>query len=318
MKKTVLVLMAAALLCFNVGAQSKKAAFPKKPVTLVVGFNPGGASDLVSRMIAESMQKTLGVPVVVVNKPGATGSIALEYVRNSKKDGYTVCYMPVESTMVKALGYTNVQPSDFYYLGRVMTLPAAITVKADAPWKTIEEFLAYATKNPGKVTVGNSGTGSIWQVAAASVEDKTGIKFNHVPFDGAAPAIAGLLGGHIDAVACSASEVLPNVKGGLLRVLAVMSDERSPLLPDVPTMKERKIDVSVVGWGGFAVPAGTPAPVCAVLENAVKIAFGSAGFQQLCTERSMVLSYLDAKSMNTYAQGQYAYFSTLMPKLGIK
>lgn len=316
MKRLLLATMLS-VFAFGTAAQAKP-DFPNKPVTIVVPYNPGGASDITARVIAKGMEEKLGVPVVVVNKAGGSGGVGLEYVRSSKKDGYTIAYMPVESTMIKALGFTDIQPSDFVYLGRVMTLPAAITVKSDAPWKTIEELVAYASKNPGKVSMGNSGTGSIWHVASASLAEKTGVKFNNVPFDGAAPAIAALLGGHINAVAVSTSEVLPNVKGGSLRVLTVMSDERSPMLPDVPTLKERNIDVEVVGWGGFGAPAGTPPDVIAALEAAVKAGFESKAFKELTTERSMVYGYLDSKATNTYAENQFTYFSKLIPSLGIK
>lgn len=314
------VFLAGMLSCFffgHVSAQTKP-DFPLKPVTIVVPYNPGGASDITTRVIAKGMQDKLGVPVVVVNKAGGSGAVGLEYARSSKKDGYTLAYLPVESTMVKALGFTDIQPSDFVYLGRVMTLPAAITVKADSPWKTVEELVAYATKNPGKVSVGNSGTGSIWHVASASLADKTGAKFNNVPFDGAAPAVAAILGGHINAVAVSVAEVLPNVKAGSLRVLAVMSDERSPMLPDVPTLKERKIDVEIVAWGGFGVPTGTPPEVVSVLEAAVKSAFETKAFKDLCSERSMVHGFLDSKAATAYAGSQFTYFSKLIPSLGIK
>ncbi len=312
--------ISAVLSVFALGATGAQAAaeFPNKPVTIVVPYNPGGASDVTARVIAQGMEQKLGVPVVVTNKAGGSGGVGLEYVRSSKPDGYTLSYMPVESTMIKALGFTDIQPSDFTYLGRVMTLPAALTVQADAPWKTIQEFLDYAAKNPGKISVGSSGTGSIWHVASASLAEKTGVKLNNVPFDGAAPAIAALLGGHINAVAVSASEVLPSVKSGKLRVLALMSDVRSPRLPDVPTLKEQNIDVEVVGWGGFGVPAGTPPEIVAALEAAIKSSFDTEAFKNFTTERSMEYSYLDSKASNAYAQSQFEYFSKLIPSLGIK
>jgi tripartite-type tricarboxylate transporter receptor subunit TctC len=121
----------------------------------------------------------------------------LEYVRNSNPDGYTIAYMPVESTMLKALGFTDLSTDDFKFIGRAMTIPAAITVRSDSKWNTLEEFIEYAKENPGEIKVGNSGTGSIWHIAAASLEQKTGCQFTHVPFDGAAPAVAALLGRNI-------------------------------------------------------------------------------------------------------------------------
>lgn len=309
----------AALAIFALGATAAHASgFPEKPITIVVPYNPGGASDITSRVLAKGMEAKLGVPVVVTNKTGGAGAVGLEYVRSSAKDGYTIAYMPVESTMVKALGFTDIQPSDFTYLGLVMTLPAALTVSANSPWKTVKDFTDHAAQNPGKVSVGNSGTGSIWHVASASLAEKAGVKLNNVPFDGAAPAIAALLGGHIDAVAVSTSEVLPNVRGGALRTLGVMSGERSAMMKDVPTLKELGLDVDVQGWGGLGVPAGTPPEVVKILEAALKSAFDTQEFKDFTTERSMEYTYLDSQATNEYAQAQFEHFSRLIPSLGIK
>ncbi len=297
-------------------AQSE-AAYPDREVTIVVPYSPGGASDTVTRIIAKNVEPELGVPVIVTNKTGASGSIAMDYVRKSKADGYTICYMPVESTMVGALGYTDLKPSDFDFVAGAMTISAAVTVRADAPWDTVEEFIAYAKANPGKVSVGNSGTGSIWHIAAASLEEAEGIKFNSVPFEGAAPAIAALMGGHIDAVTVSDSEVQPNVENGDFKILAVMGDKRSPAFPDVPTLKDRGTDVTAFGWGGFAVPAGTPDDVKAVLEAAFKVSIESDEFAKLCNERGMTQNYMTGSQIQNFANDQYDLYSVLIPKLGI-
>lgn len=309
------VLIAAAGFSFANGQTEK--AFPAREVTIVVPYSPGGASDTVTRIIAKNVEPALGVPVIVTNKTGASGSIAMDYVRKSTPDGYTICYMPVESTMVKALGYTDLSPADYDFLAGAMTISAAITVRADAPWNTVQEFLDYAKANPGKVSVGNSGTGSIWHIAAASIEESQGVKFNHVPFEGAAPAIAALLGGHIDAVTVSDSEVLPTVQNGDFKILAVMGDSRSAVVPDVPTLKELGINVAVFGWGGFAVPAGTPADVRTTLEAAFKTAIESPDFAKLCQDRGMMLNYNTGAQIQKFAQEQFDFYSVLIPKLGI-
>lgn len=319
MKKIILsaliVLVIATGFSFANGQAEK--SFPAREVTIVVPYSPGGASDTVTRIIAKNVEPALGVPVIVTNKTGASGSIAMDYVRKSAKDGYTICYMPVESTMVKALGYTDLSPADFDFIAGAMTISAAVTVKADAPWNTIQEFLAYAKANPGKVSVGNSGTGSIWHIAAASIEESQDVKFNHVPFEGAAPAIAALLGGHIDAVTVSDSEVLPTVQNGDFKILAVMGDKRSAVVPNVPTLKELGIKVAVFGWGGFAVPAGTPDAVKATLEAAFKTAIESDDFAKLCKERGMMLNYNTGAQIQSFAQEQFDFYSILIPKLGI-
>ena len=192
-----------------------------KQISLIVPYSAGGASDTTARIYATELEKALNGTVVVSNVTGASGAIGLEQVRNSNADGYTIAYMPVESTMLRALGFTDLSTDDFKFIGRAMTIPAAVTVRADAPWNTLQEFIDYAKEHPGEVQVGNSGTGSIWHVAAASIEDKCGVQFTHVPFDGAAPAVAALLGNNIQAVTVSPSEVKTNVDSGDFKVLGI-------------------------------------------------------------------------------------------------
>jgi len=292
--------------------------FPKKQITVVVGFGAGGASDTITRVVAKAVEEKLKVPVIVTNKAGATGSVGLEYVKNAKADGYTIAYISVEGTMVKALGYSTISPEDFDFIGRAMVLPAAVTVNKKAPWNTIEEFIEYAKENPSKIKTGNSGTGSIWHVAAASIEDKTGVKLNHIPFEGAAPAVAALMGGHLDAVTVSPSEVLSGVEAGELKTLAICGNERSPLFPDVPTLKEKGIDVEIQAWGGFAVTKGTPEDVKMIIEQAFKEAIESDAVKKICEDRGMTHAYMNGNDLSQFANDQYKYFSDLIPKLGIK
>ncbi len=158
--------------------------------------------------MAASAQEFLGVPIVCTNIPGAAGAIAMGRLKTSKPDGYTIGYVPVELSMVKALGYADISPMNFDLVMRANVVPAALTVRSDAPYKTFKEFLDYAKANPGKITVGTSGTGSIWHIAGLAIEKAAKVKFTYVPFDGAAPSVAALLGKHIYAVTCSPSEVL--------------------------------------------------------------------------------------------------------------
>ena len=330
-KILVLVLLVAMTACANTGNQGTPTKTPNasptaapavnfpagKQVTIVVPYAAGGASDTTARIFASELEKSLGTKILVTNVTGASGSVGLEQVKNSKPDGYTIAYMPVESTMIKALGFTELSTNDFRFIGRAMTIPAAITVKADSPWKTFDDFITYAKANPGKILVGNSGTGSIWQIAAVSVEQKTDVKFTHVPFDGAAPAVAALLGGNIQAVAVSPSEVKNNVDAGDFRVLTVLGENRSSVVPDVKTAKEMGIDVTIQGWGGFAVPKDTPQEIITILENAAKTAINSDALKKVLSERGFEHSYLSGSEMDTKAADELKYFSELIPTLGI-
>ena len=260
--------------------------FPgNKQVSLIVPYSAGGASDTVARIYASELEQSLGTSIVVSNVTGASGAIGLEQVRNSNPDGYTIAYMPVESTMLKALGFTDLSTDDFRFIGRAMTIPAAVTVRADAPWDTFEDFVNYAKEHPGEIQVGNSGTGSIWHIAAASIEKECGVQFTHVPFDGAAPAVAALLGGNIQAVTVSPSEVKNNVDSGDFKVLCVLGESRSSVVPDVPTAQELGIDITIQGCGGFAVPKDTPQAVIDILEKASETAINSDSVKKTLADR---------------------------------
>ena len=292
--------------------------FPgNKQVSLIVPYSAGGASDTVARIYASELEQSLGTSIVVSNVTGASGAIGLEQVRNSNPDGYTSAYMPVESTMLKALGFTDLSTDDFRFIGRAMTIPAAVTVRADAPWDTFEDFVNYAKEHPGEIQVGNSGTGSIWHIAAASIEKECGVQFTHVPFDGAAPAVAALLGGNIQAVTVSPSEVKNNVDSGDFKVLCVLGESRSSVVPDVPTAQELGIDITIQGWGGFAVPKDTPQAVIDILEKASETAINSDSVKKTLADRGYEHAYLSGSDMDQKASEELAYYSELIPELGI-
>lgn len=308
--------LGAALGCFAATSIASAAPkYPRKQIQIVVPYAPGGASDTVARIYGKELEGQLGKPVIIVNRTGASGAVGLESVKNSRADGYTMAYMPVESTMISALGIADVSSDDFKFACRVMTIPAAITVSADAPWNTLEEFLKYAKENPGKIMVGNSGSGSIWHVAAASLEKSADVEFNHVPFDGAAPAIAALLGKNITAVAVSPAEVKTNVDAGQFKVLAVIGDARSSVVPDVKTTKELGYDVSAMGWGGFAVPKGTPDEIVDILDKASAKVAQSEELKKLLKERGFEHAYLSGEEMDKFAQDQLKQYKELIPQL---
>ena len=247
-------------------------AYPTRPIELIVPSSAGGGTDVMARAFSEAIRKHLSQPMLVVNRPGASGAIGMQEVLNAKPDGYKVCVVFAELAILPHLGQVKFTADDFTLIARLNADPSAITVKADSPWKTIEEFMAAAKKSPAPLQVGNAGVGSIWHLASAALEERTQVKFNHIPFQGAAPAIQALLGGHIDAVAVSPGEVSANVTAGKLKTLAVMADQRFKGFETVPTLKERGIDLSVGTWRGLALPKATPPNVVAALTAATKAA----------------------------------------------
>lgn len=306
------------LVLLMAGTAFAQAKYPTKQINIVVGASAGGTSDTVTRFLAKDIEAQLGVPVVVTDKPGGSCSVAFEYMAAQKPDGYHLMYMPVESAMVKAMGFTQLEPKAVRYFAHAMFLPATVTVSSKSPWKTFGDLVAYAKANPGKVTVGNSGTGSIWHFAAVGIEQACGVTFNHVPFDGGAAAATAVMGGHVDVATVAPGEVLAGVKGGDLRVLAIVDTKRSALYPDVPCFKELGYDVKILAWGAFAAPAGTPDSVISILETAFGKAIQSQGFQDLCVKYGFTAGYMGAKEAQTFAESQAKWYQEEVPKLKLK
>ena len=307
---------AAALVAGPAVAQARD--FPNKPIELVVPFQPGGGTDALARAFADATRKHMPQSVVIVNKPGASGAIGWQDVINAKPDGYRLAVVTVELTTLPHMGLAKFTYDDLTPIARLNADQAAITVRADAPWNTIEEFLAAAKKESGRVSMGNAGNGSIWHLAAAALEDKTCTKFNHTPFQGAGPAVLALLGGHIDAVAVSPAEVTTYVQAGKLKTLAVMAEQRVPGFDKVPTLKERNIDLVIGTWRGIAAPKNTPPEVIAYLKNVSKKAADEPAFREVLQKQNLGFSYADDVAFKANMAKDSAYFKTLMGKLDIK
>jgi len=254
----------------------------------------------------------------VLNKPGASGAIGWQEVVSAKPDGYKLAVITVELTTLPHMNMAKFTHEDFVPIARLNADPAAITVKADAPWNTIEEFLAASKKSSGEIRVGNAGNGSIWHLAAAALEDKAGVKFNHIPFNGAAPAVLALLGGHIEAVAVSPAEVTAYVSGGKLKTLAVMSDARAKGFEKVPTLKERGIDLSIGTWRGLGAPKGTPPEIVALLKTVTAKAMQEAVLKDTMEKQNLNVSFADEAEFRAAMTRDNLYFKQLMAKLNIK
>jgi tripartite-type tricarboxylate transporter receptor subunit TctC len=292
--------------------------YPNHPVELVVPFQPGGGTDALARAFADAARKHLPQSVVIVNRPGASGAIGWGEVINAKPDGYKLAVVTVELVTLPHLGLAKFSYEDFQPIARLNADQAAITVRADAPWNTVEEFLAAAKKDPERMRVGNAGNGSIWHLAAAALEDKTGVKFSHIPFQGAGPAVQGLMGGHIEAVAVSPAEVSTFVQGGKLKTLAVMAEQRVKGFEKVPTMKERGIDLVIGTWRGIAAPKNTPPEVVATLRAATEKIAQEPQLREAMERLNLGPSYADAQAFRTSMERDNAYFKTLMSKLNLK
>lgn len=312
-------LLACALLALiALGSPVRAQDYPSKPIEVMVAFQPGGGTDSLARAYAEAAKKHTTQSVVVYNKPGASGAIGLADVVNAKPDGYKIAMLFVEVTILPHLGITKITQDDFIPIARLNADPAAVTVRADSPYNTIEEFLA-AAKQPGKdIKVGNAGNGSIWHLAAASLEEKTGARFNHIPFQGAGPAVLALLGGHVDAVAVSPAEVSVYVAAGKLKTLAVMADQRAKGFENVPTLKERRIDLSIGTWRGLGVAKGTPPEVVKAIEAMTAKAANEPNMREVMDKLNLGYAYADGATFKAQMVRDNESFMQLVGKLGLK
>lgn len=295
------------------------AGYPERAIEFVVPSSPGGGTDVMMRTFTDVARKNVSQPLVVTNKPGAGGGIGMGEVQRAAPDGYKVAVLISELAIIPHMGMVKFTTADFIPIARLNADPGTITVRADAPWRTVEEFLEHARKNPGVVQMGNAGSGTIWHLAAAAVEQKTGVKFNHIPFQGAAPSVVGLLGGHVDAITVSPAEVGPFVASGKLRVLVLMADQRLPgLYETVPTFKERGVDLSVGTWRGLGVPAGTPPEVVKTLRDLTRKTAEDQAFKEAMAKNNLLLAYMEGEQFKQFMAAQADYFKLLLTKVTIQ
>lgn len=289
--------------------------FPKKSLELTVPYSAGGGTDTVARSFADLAKNDLGQSFGVVNREGGGGAVGMQNGASAKADGYSLTMVTVELLTLPHTGLAQFTYEDFKPVALLNEDPAAITVRADAPWNTIEEFIEAAKTE--KLKVGNSGTGAIWHLAAAAFEKETGTTLNHVPFEGAAPAVTALLGGHVDAVSVSPAEVITQVEAGKLKVLAVMADEKVEKLPDVPTLKESGVDLSIGTWRGLAVPKDTPDDVVKVLEDSFATTIQSEEFKSTLDKLNLGYRYENSEGFLNLIKEQDALFAELIPAIGL-
>ncbi|GAA0326355.1 tripartite tricarboxylate transporter substrate binding protein [Bacillus carboniphilus] len=300
------------------GCSSKEAAvFPSKDITLVVPYAAGGGTDLAARALAKEAEEILGTTIAIVNKPGGGSAPGMLEVSQAKPDGYNLVFVAPPVVTMYRLGTAEISYRDFQPVSGVNFDPFTVTVAADAPWNTVEEFLDYARENPGKVKVGTTTPGGAWHTGALALESETGVDFNIIPFEkGAIPAVVDLLGGNLDAVTVSVPEVAPNIDSGELKMLAVAGDNRVDVYPDVPTFKEVGIDVPPVGaYRGVMAPKETPEDVVKTLDQAFKDAAASAGFKEFMTNNILGQMYMPTSEWTSFLEEQDEVFAKLIENL---
>ncbi|MPT41284.1 MAG: tripartite tricarboxylate transporter substrate binding protein [Achromobacter sp.] len=280
--KKVLVAGSLAILALG-GAAGAQAAWPERPVTMVVPFPPGGPTDLVARVLAKQLTDQLGQTVVVENKGGANGNIGMQYAAAAKPDGYTVLYntssIALSPNLYRSLAFDPVK--DFAPVSSTAVIPLVLLVHPSVPAKDTQAFVQYARQNPGKLSYGSAGAGNVTHLGALLLLRSLQIDAVHVPYRGSAPAMTDLVGGQVQLMTNTLNDSLGFIREGKLRALAVTSGARSDQLPDVPTVAEAAVPGFEMGaWQGVVVPAGTPGPVIDKLNAEIRRALQSPEMQK--------------------------------------
>lgn len=276
LRRTICTALLALPLTMATTAQA--ATWPTRPITMIVPFPPGGPTDLVARLMASQLSQQLGQTIVVENKGGANATIGMTAAANAKPDGYTILYNTSSIALAPNL-YTKLalKPvKDFDAVSSTAVIPLVLLTHPSVPANTIEEFIAYAKKNPGKLSYGSAGAGNVTHLGAFLLNQSTGIEAEHIPYRGSAPAMTDLVGGQVQFMTNTLNDSLPFIRENRVKALVITSKERSATLPDVPTASEGIIPGFEMGaWQGIVVPAGTPPAITARLNAEVRKALKS-------------------------------------------
>lgn len=309
-----------ALLFMAFAAHGQSAPFPTKPMRIIVPFNAGSGSDSASRAYGEVMARLLGQPVVVDNRPGGSGLVAIQAVKAAPSDGHTILLasvspMAVNPVLVKNLPYDAFK--DFRPVHGLAVGPAAFIVKGDAPWKTMAEFVAAAKKDKRTLSVGNYSDG--YMLVGAWLGTAAGVPVNHVPYKGGVQMQTDVVGGQLDIAVNDFGGVVPLLKEGRLRVLAITSDKRDPMFPNIPTMKESGFpDFETYVWASFYVKADTPDDVTAKLSDAVRRAMESPEGKAYANSLPCCAMMLGQKEMGEFQRREYERFKKVAEQAGIQ
>jgi tripartite-type tricarboxylate transporter receptor subunit TctC len=309
------------LLAMLPGSAPVQAAWPEKPVTLIVPWVEGGATDLIARSLAGGLARELGQTVRVRNLVGKSGSVGHAAIAAAAPDGYTIGMLTVEIAMLHWQGIAPLTVADFTPLGQVNADPAVVQVRTDVKFRTVPKLLEIARTHPGNLKASGTGQGGIWHIALAGMLQSAGIPPNNIAWvssQGAVPALQDLAVGGLDIVVCSLRDAMPAIKAGQVTPLAVLDAARAPGLPAVPTWQEAAgTPWSATAWRGIAGPRNLDPAVAARLAAALKAAYDGAEFQTFMTGRGHVALWRDAAAWQAFIAATDADYGRLMQRLGL-
>lgn len=318
--RTIWIFLFATTLVFALnGAQ---AAYPDKPVKIIIGFPAGGPLDAHIRLLIEKLQASLGQSVIVDYKAGAGGAVGAQFVAQSPADGYTVLLANTGTMVINPAIYTK-SPydtlKDFQPVARTAQQPLALIVNKDVPVNTLKEFVAYARANPGKLNYGSAGNGGISHLVPEMLKSETGIFLVHIPFKGSAPAFTDLIAGHVQFMAESVPQAANYAKQGKVTALAVTSAKRNPALPNTPTVIETGVaNLEVVGFYGILAPKGTPAEVVNKLSQAFKETLENPEIQKKMIDQGADPAFLNADQFTKFLTAEMPRWAKAVKQAGAK
>jgi tripartite-type tricarboxylate transporter receptor subunit TctC len=286
LRRMAIGLLAVAISAFAAIGSAAALDYPTRPVRWVVGFAPGGANDILARLIGQRLSERLGQPFVIENKPGAGGNIGAETVINAEPDGYTVLLVN-PSNFINTSLYANLKfnfPRDVAPVASFIRVPNVMTVGKDVQAKTVAEFIAYARANPGKINMASAGTGTSTHLSGEMFMSMAGIKMQHVPYRGAGPAVSDMLGGQVQLIFDSMPSIIPHIRSGALRALAVTTATRSSQLPDTPAVGETVPGYEASALFGMAAPKNTPKDIVDKLNSEINAVLAEPEIQKRLVE----------------------------------
>lgn len=294
------------------------AEYPERPLTLIHAYPAGGMVDIVGRPLAELMKKKFPKGVAVLNRPGGGGSVGTSEALQAKPDGYTITLAPLSTLVIQPqvndLPYKT--PDDYEPILNVISFYSVLAVREEAPWKTVQEFLAAAKANPGKLRVGSPGEATSSHLNLEELTRRANVKVTHVPFSGWGEGSPALLGGHIDALVAQPGEVKPLADGKKMRVLVVFQQTRHPMYPAAPTARELGYEFGMGVWFVITAPRGTPGPIQKYLHDAVKAAMDDPSFVKLIAARGVDIDYRSGDRLRQDLWREYKEHGEILKRLG--
>jgi len=319
-RRALLQLASAAVLALTAPSVALAQAYPSKPIRLVVGVPPGGATDAVARIVGQKLSEQMGQPFIIENKGGAGGNIGAEAVAKSAPDGYTLFLavigtMAINQSLYKDMPFDTLR--DFAPISQLTSMPQMLIVHPSVPAKSVRELIAYAKANPGKLSFASGGNGTATHLAGELFKSSAGIDMVHVPYKGNGPAMTDLVGGRVSAMFDQVASGLPQVKGGKLVALGVTTAKRSPAAPEIPAIAESGLaGYDVTTWHGLVAPAGTPPEIVNRLQAEVVKALASADVREKFAANGIDPVTSTPQQFGEFMKGEIAKWSATVKASG--